>query len=120
MEIARKASRDELAELEKRLTEKDEELANALAKLKAKMEKAMKQLEDRMRRLKDKFALFGGAPSPDRAEDAMFARKPLEGYSCASCDKNLINLQGLPAEYHPWKKMPRKGEDRVPMVSIPG
>ena len=118
VEIARKASRDELTEMEKRLTQKDDELAEALAKLKAKMEKALKQLEDRLRRLSDKFALVGRSPSPDNAEDAMFARKPIEGWSCASCEKNLINLQGLPAEYYPWKKMPRKGEDRVPMVCV--
>jgi len=28
-------------------------------------------------------------------DDAMFARKPLGGWSCASCEKNLINLQGI-------------------------
>jgi hypothetical protein len=25
-------------------------------------------------------------------EDAMFAKKPLGGWSCASCEKNLVNL----------------------------
>jgi len=25
-------------------------------------------------------------------DDAMFAKKPLGGWSCASCEKNLINL----------------------------
>ena len=27
-------------------------------------------------------------------EDAMFAKKPLGGWSCASCEKNLTNLHG--------------------------
>ena len=48
-------------------------------------------------------------------DDAMFSRKPLEGISCASCEKNLINLSGLPAQYYNWKKMPQSHE-RIPMV----
>jgi len=29
--------------------------------------------------------------NPDE-ENAMFSKKPLGGFSCASCEKNLINL----------------------------
>lgn len=25
-------------------------------------------------------------------DDAMFAKKPLGGWSCASCEKNIVNL----------------------------
>ena len=32
------------------------------------------------------------ANSNENEEDAMFARKPLGGWSCASCEKNLVNL----------------------------
>ena len=28
------------------------------------------------------------------------------GWSCASCAKDLVNLQGLPAEFVPWKAWP--------------
>jgi hypothetical protein len=52
---------------------------------------------------------------PER-DDAMFAKKPLQGWSCASCDKNVVNLQGLPADYYNWKKMPQS-KDRIPMVT---
>ena len=118
-ELARKASRDELNELEKRLLAKLEELAAAMNKLKGKTEKAFKALDDKIKKLSDKLAILSASPSPERGEDAMFARKPLEGWSCASCDKNLVNLQGIPAEYYPWKKMPKKGDgERVPMVTI--
>ena len=54
-------------------------------------------------------------PRPER-DDAMFAKKPLQGWSCASCDKNVVNLQGLPADYYNWKKMPQS-KDRIPMVT---
>ncbi len=32
-------------------------------------------------------------------EDAMFAKRPLLGWSCASCDKDITNLSGRPADY---------------------
>lgn len=28
----------------------------------------------------------------DNEEDAMFAKRPLMGWSCASCDKDIVNL----------------------------
>lgn len=37
--------------------------------------------------------------------------------SCASCDKNVVNLQGIPADYYNWKKLPQS-KDRIPMVII--
>lgn len=54
------------------------------------------------------------APREER-DDAMFAKKPLQGWSCASCDKNIVNLQGMPADYYNWKKLPQS-KDRIPMV----
>jgi hypothetical protein len=32
-------------------------------------------------------------------DDAMFSKKPLGGFSCASCEKNLTNLYGHIADY---------------------
>ena len=46
----------------------------------------------------------------------MFSKKPLQGISCASCDKNVVNLQGIPADFYNWKKLPQSKE-RIPMVS---
>jgi len=44
----------------------------------------------------------------------MFSKKPLLGYSCASCDKDILNLSGRPADFHPWSKMPtRDPTDRI-------
>ena len=28
----------------------------------------------------------------EKEDDAMFSKKPLGGFSCASCEKNLINI----------------------------
>ncbi|CAG9313535.1 unnamed protein product [Blepharisma stoltei] len=50
-------------------------------------------------------------------EDAMFARKPLGGWSCASCEKALENLTGKIGPFHPWNKLPlRDAADRIARV----
>jgi hypothetical protein len=54
--------------------------------------------------------------SGDEGEDAMFSKKPLGGFSCASCEKS-IKLQPNPAEYHPWGKFPfRDPNERIAKV----
>lgn len=54
-------------------------------------------------------------PSLDR-EEAMLAKKPLEGWKCANCEKDLINMAGLPVDHYNWKKMPKKDGERIPMM----
>jgi hypothetical protein len=55
----------------------------------------------------------------DNEDDAMFTKKPLGGNSCASCEKNIINLQGQIAEFHPWSKFPhRDPSERIARVKI--
>jgi hypothetical protein len=47
----------------------------------------------------------------------MFAKKPLLGWSCASCDKDITNLCGKHAEFMPWSKMPvRDPNERMSRV----
>jgi hypothetical protein len=44
----------------------------------------------------------------------MFAKKPLGGWSCASCERNLINLHGQMADFLAWKKLPfREPNERI-------
>lgn len=44
----------------------------------------------------------------------MFTKKPLGGFSCASCEKNIVNLEGVQAEFLPWKRLPFKEScDRI-------
>lgn len=43
----------------------------------------------------------------EKADDAMFSKKPLGGFSCASCDKKIENLQKCQSQDHMnWKQMP--------------
>ena len=39
-------------------------------------------------------------------DDAMFTKKHLGPVSCASCEKDLVNLSGMPADFHNYKKLP--------------
>ena len=53
--------------------------------------KALKQLEKQLKNVYD-LLMSLKANNHDNEEDAMFAKKPLGGWSCASCEKNLVNL----------------------------
>ena len=49
----------------------------------------------------------------------MFTKKPLGGMSCASCEKNIVNLQGHKADYLPWNRFPfRDPSERIARVGI--
>jgi conjugal transfer/entry exclusion protein len=81
-----------LAELEKLLMDKLNEVVRQLTKQladKAETKKNLKMLEKQLRNLIDIFAQKQSNPDED---NAMFSKKPLGGISCASCEKNLINL----------------------------
>ena len=55
----------------------------------------------------------------DNEDDAMFVKKPLGGFSCASCEKSLNNLKANPADFQPWSKLPFKGPyDRLSKVTL--
>lgn len=47
----------------------------------------------------------------------MFNKKHLCGYSCASCEKDLVNLYGKKVEFMPWSKLPfRDPSERIARV----
>lgn len=50
-------------------------------------------------------------------DDAMLARKH-EGWKCGSCEKGLVNMSGMPAEFYNWRRMPKRDKERLPMVSL--
>ena len=50
-------------------------------------------------------------------DDALLSRKPLGGWSCASCEKGLEQLLGKKAAHTPWSRMPyRDPQDRIARV----
>jgi len=71
-----------------RMNDMIKQLANQFAP-KSDTKKALKMLEKQLKNLLDIF--MSKSNNPDE-ENAMFSKKPLGGFSCASCEKNLINL----------------------------
>jgi len=52
-------------------------------------------------------------------DDAMITRKYVGPANCVSCDKNIINLNGMPADYLAWKRLPfREPQERIARVSL--
>ena len=53
----------------------------------------------------------------ENEDDAMFSKKPFAGLSCASCEKDIVNMYGKRVEYMPWGKMPfRDPSERIARV----
>jgi hypothetical protein len=78
---------------------------------KGETKKALKLLE---RQVKNLYDLFMSKGQGGGEEDAMFLKK---GYSCASCEKDLVNLYGKKVEFMPWSKLPfRDPSERIARV----
>ena len=60
-------------------------------------------LEKQLKNLLDVFMQKQNHPDED---NAMFSKKPLGGFSCASCEKNLINISSKPPDYYNWNRFP--------------
>jgi len=71
------------------------------------MLKALKKLEQRISILEELIKETGGGMM-DHEDNAMLAKKPLGGWSCASCQKDLINIEGTRVPYNPWAKLPQR------------
>ena len=88
-----KATYDDLDALEKKIMDKIAALLQALANKfadKAEVKKALKALEKQIKNLYD--LIMNMKPGAGSEQDAMFSKKPLGGFSCASCAKGLTNL----------------------------
>ena len=71
--------------------------------------KAIKLLERQIKNLFDIIMQNNASPNHhEHEDDAMFTKKPLGGMSCASCEKDIINLQGKKVNYYPWSKLPQR------------
>jgi len=103
--------------LEKVIIERINDIVSVFTKQfadKTETKKALKLLE---RQLKNLFDLFMSKGGNDSNEDAMFSKKPLGGFSCASCEKDLVNLYGKKVDFMAWGKLPfRDPSERIARV----
>ena len=112
-ELEKKVDKADLIEFERLMRERMEANEKSLLKAKTDLRKALRNLEDKLKNISNQFTSRGA--SIDR-EDALLSKKPLEGWKCATCDKDLVNMIGLPAEHYNWRKMPKKEGERIPMM----
>jgi len=104
--IDKKAEADDLWKSEAALLEKLDQVAGALMKRaqadKSDTKKALIFLEKKIKEIT--VYLFG---DPGKEEDsAIFAKKPWNPWSCASCDNKLNNYPGPLIDFKNWNKMP--------------
>jgi cell division septum initiation protein DivIVA len=69
------------------------------------MIKALKRLEERIMALEE---YMREHLANNITDNALFTTKPLGGWSCASCQKDIVNLEGMPAQFYPWAKFPQR------------
>lgn len=76
------------------------EIVKALTKQLADKHETKKALKLLERQLKNLYDLFMSKDQKNTNEDdAMFSKKPLGGNSCASCEKDIVNLHGRRVEF---------------------
>lgn len=108
--------------MEKTILDKLSELVKAFTKQfadKNDTKKALKLMERQLKNLYDLVMSRSGTHTHENEDDAMFTKKPLGGMSCASCEKDIINLQGKKVNFHPWSKFPfRDPSERIARVGL--
>jgi hypothetical protein len=52
-------------------------------------------------------------------DEAILTKKPMGSIDCASCDKGIVNLNGMRAEHISWNRLPfREPNERIAKVSL--
>lgn len=109
-----KVDRDELKKLEAMLLEKLRNLEVMFADRFADKKHTKSWLQKIEFQLSK---LFEFVTQKREGDDALLSRKPLGGWSCASCEKGLEQLLGKKAAHTPWSRMPyRDPQDRIARV----
>ena len=80
---------------------------------KTDMRRGLRYLENMIKNLES------GKLKPE-GDDAMLARKPLEGWSCGSCEKKLESLTGRIPSHSPWRKLPLRDASERMLKAGPG
>ena len=90
-------------------------MANLLGRIPDKDEimKKFALINKKIRDIMEALALLQGNGGGNE-DDAMFTKKPYGPGACASCERNLMNIIGMPVDYHAWKKLPfRDPQERI-------
>lgn len=87
---------------------------NSLANVFADKDGTRKRLNALEKNIKNLYDLIMSQNNNGNEDDAMFTKKPYGPVTCASCEKDIVNLQGRQADYLSWKKLPfREPNERI-------
>jgi hypothetical protein len=107
-----KADKTELAELENRFRDKLDEILRQLIELIPNKDEINKRFAAIHKKLREIMELLKN--NHGHEDDAMFTKRHLGPVNCASCEKDIVNMIGMPADYYAWKRMPQRGApDRI-------
>ena len=104
-----KANLSDLDDLKNFLLGKIEELALASVKKFADKNETtnnFKYLEDQIKKILDSLASLSSQKVSSEAETWLLAKKPINGYACASCENFIGDLREDSHKFIPWNKMP--------------
>jgi hypothetical protein len=108
---------ESLQNLDKMIMDRINEIVKGLIKQLADKNDTKKALKLLERQLQNLYNLIMSKGNGANEDDAMFTKKPLGGSSCASCEKDIINLQGRKVDYLAWGKFPfRDPAERIARV----
>lgn len=114
MEMPHKADKQDLIDLENRIMDKLNQMMKQIHDKFATKDELIKRFNMLNKKIKEIMDILARQGNGEHEDDAMFSKKPLGPMNCASCDKNLVNMIGMPAEYYTWKRLPfRDPTDRI-------
>lgn len=114
-----KVDKEQLSDLEETIHINIDQMMLACTKKfadKVETKKAVRLLE---RNMKNMYELFMHKEEEgDNVDDAMMTKKPLKNFTCMSCEKRLVNAEGIQqADFYPWGKLPfRDPSERLARV----
>ena len=96
------------------MSDKLNEVLRQLLELIPNKEELNKKFEAINRKLRQIMEMLNNRPANDHEDDAMLTKKGYGPGNCASCEKDLVNIQGQPVDYYVWKRMPQRSQpDRI-------
>ena len=102
-----KADKSELLEMQNTILNKVTAMIEQLLGQFAMKEDVHKRFSQLSKKIRELFDLM--SRNQTQVDDsAMFSKKYVGPASCASCEKNITNLEGQRADYHVWKNLPFK------------
>lgn len=102
-ELPMKASKKEVDDAEERLLKIIRSLEKDISKLKLEIQSIGKAQDGYVKEIRVQKQL-----ERDNARDeAVLMKRPLMGWKCVNCERDLNNLEGSKAEFYNWRKLPK-------------